>query len=342
MARSGVYLNDVKRARDQLVAQGRHPSIDAVRAALGDTGSKTTIHKYLRELDSEETAQAPSVSEAILTLAGQLAEQLKSEAQVAVDAVRAEMAALREAHDTAAAAREHQLAAMNEALAATARQLATSQEEGASLKEQLHTEQIARHTAEQHAVDLGGRLADAQQHQASLEDKHRHARDALEHYRTAAKEQRDQESRRHEQQVHLVQAELRQVQLTLSGKLEELARLNKEAAAMANELGANKQVLYLEKETGRKLARKVDQLQLVESRVAVLETQLAESRARAAEAIEAGKLAAALGNTLQQEKAALEMALAATQDTSALEERLARLDQAVFGRPAPQASESDG
>jgi len=66
MARAGVYFSDVKKARDALVARGRHPSIDAVRAALGDTGSKTTIHKYLKEIDAEEGAQTQSVSDAIL------------------------------------------------------------------------------------------------------------------------------------------------------------------------------------------------------------------------------------------------------------------------------------
>jgi hypothetical protein len=35
----------------------------------------------------------------------------------------------------------------------------------------------------------------------SLEEKHLHSRDALEHYRNAVKEQREQELRRHEGQV---------------------------------------------------------------------------------------------------------------------------------------------
>ncbi len=51
MARTGLYQSQVKKARDTLVAQGRHPSVDAVRVALGNTGSKTTIHKYLKELE---------------------------------------------------------------------------------------------------------------------------------------------------------------------------------------------------------------------------------------------------------------------------------------------------
>jgi hypothetical protein len=116
---------------------------------------------------------------------------------------------------------------------------------------QLGAEKIARHTAEQRVLDLNGRLADAERDQASLEEKHKHARDGLEHYRTAAKEQREQEQRRHEHQVHGLQTELKQAQLAFSLKQEELTRLNKEAAALATELGSVKQALHLEREASR-------------------------------------------------------------------------------------------
>ena len=54
MARSGLYKSEVKRARDALLAKGTNPSVDAVRVELGNTGSKTTIHKYLKELEEED------------------------------------------------------------------------------------------------------------------------------------------------------------------------------------------------------------------------------------------------------------------------------------------------
>ncbi|RFC01393.1 integrase, partial [Klebsiella michiganensis] len=79
MARAGLSRLDVKRARDSLLAQGHHPSIDAIRIALGNTGSKTTIHRYLKELEEEEGAalnRAGSTSDAILDLVGRLAARL--------------------------------------------------------------------------------------------------------------------------------------------------------------------------------------------------------------------------------------------------------------------------
>ena len=51
MARGGINKAIVQKARQALLARGEHPSIDAVRIELGNTGSKTTIHRYLKELD---------------------------------------------------------------------------------------------------------------------------------------------------------------------------------------------------------------------------------------------------------------------------------------------------
>ena len=339
MARAGVYVSDVKRARDALVAAGRHPSIDAVRAALGNTGSKTTIHKYLRELEAGEGEQKAGVSEAIQALVTQLADQLQGEAATEVEAMRARMAELQGAHEHVQAALEAQLADVRQALEGVSRQLASTEQDLGGLKDQLSLEQIARHTAEQRSRDLGERIADAERHQASLEEKHRHARDSLEHYRTSSKEQREQESRRHEQQVQGLQAELRQAQLAASIKQEELTRLNKDAAALATELGASKQALHLEREAGHSLARKVEQLQAAESRVAVLDVQLAESRSRAAQAEEASTRVAELYNELLQQKARLDVELASANSVMAWEERLAKLDKAVFGAQKPGPAE---
>lgn len=338
MARAGIYFSDVKQARDALIAKGRRPSIDAIRAALGDTGSKSTIHKYLRELDSQEAVSNVPVSTAISGLISQLAEQLKAEAAVEVDKVNGEMAALKSAHADAMAANAKELDEVRKAADALVAQLAATQADLAATKKQLQDEQIARHTAEQHTEDLSLRLTDAERHQASLEDKHRHARDALEHYRTAAKEQRERDSRRHEEELQTVQAALRQAQLTVAVKQEDVTRLNKEGAALVNELAANKEALYRERETVRNMTWKVAQLPVAESRIAVLEHQLAESRTQMANAEQAAAQAQDACTELGQQKAVLETALAHAQASRALEDRLARLDDAVFGRKTPDTA----
>jgi len=331
MARSGVYAWDVKRARDALIARGRHPSIDAVRAELGNTGSKTTIHKYLRELETEESTAGVPVGEAIQTLVLQLAEQLKAEAEITVEAVRTELSVERDQHG-------QQVAVLNATLADTCRehqavseQLELAQQHLAAVQQQLQQEQLARYTAELRSQELSERLVVAERHQASLEDKHKHAREALEHFRTAAKEQREQETRRHEHQVHAVQAELRQAQQAVALKHEQLTQVNKEAAALVAELAATKQAVYLEKEVSRRLQQKVDQLPAMETHVATMEAQATDIRLRMREAEAALAAARETCSELQQRNAALEAQLASSGQARILESRIIELQQAVFG-----------
>src|SRR5437868_10961064 len=54
MARGGINKAVVQKARDALLARGENPSIDAIRIELGNTGSKTTIHRYLKEIDTHD------------------------------------------------------------------------------------------------------------------------------------------------------------------------------------------------------------------------------------------------------------------------------------------------
>lgn len=54
MARTGLTKFQVRACRDKLLAEGRYPSVDALRQALGNTGSKSTIHRLLKELAEDD------------------------------------------------------------------------------------------------------------------------------------------------------------------------------------------------------------------------------------------------------------------------------------------------
>ena len=75
---------------------------------------------------------------------------------------------------------------------------------------------------------LIARVAEHEAHAKSLEEKHAHAREALEHYRTSMKEQREQEQRRHEHQVQELQVAVRQANQALTAKNHDLVQLNRE------------------------------------------------------------------------------------------------------------------
>ncbi|WP_343732841.1 DNA-binding protein [Duganella sp.] len=84
MARTGLTKSQVRTTRDQLLAEGRYPSVDAVRHALGDTGSKSTIHKYLKELAEEDHGagvKREDTARSLQTLVEQLADKLHDDAE---------------------------------------------------------------------------------------------------------------------------------------------------------------------------------------------------------------------------------------------------------------------
>lgn len=271
MARAGLYKSDVKRARDALVALGRHPSLDAVRIELGNTGSKSTIHKYLKELEAEEgeaTVAGMSLSEELQMLVSSLAERLQAEADARIATVQAQCAAQIQDHAAAAQALQAQLAASGVRERALDEQLALQRQALAGTREELQQEKIARHTAQQRASGLQERLAENEEHVKSLENKHTHARDALEHFRQAAKEQRDQEQRRHEHQLQQLQAESRQLQQQLAGRQEEVTRLHQEGARLVSDLLHARQAL-------------TDAKQMAQARQAQWDSQMADTQRRA-------------------------------------------------------------
>ena len=99
MARGGINKALVKEACTALLQRGRRPSIDAVRIELGNTGSKTTIARYLKELQavpsSAVLSPAERISAPILAVVVSLSEQLAQEAEVTLTHEREQFAAER-------------------------------------------------------------------------------------------------------------------------------------------------------------------------------------------------------------------------------------------------------
>ncbi|MBB3222106.1 hypothetical protein [Pseudoduganella umbonata] len=121
-------------------------------------------------------------------------------------------------------------------------------------------------------------------------------------------------------------------------KQEQLTQVNREAAALAAELAAGKQAVYLEKEVSRRLERRVEQLQAVETHAATLQSQAADAGARAREAEASLAVSQETCSELRQQKAGLEAQLASMGQAKMLEQRITELQQAVFGADRPVAA----
>ncbi|WP_218948784.1 DNA-binding protein, partial [Citrobacter cronae] len=91
MARAGISKAQVQEAQQSLIDRGEHPTIDAIRIELGNTGSKTTIHRHLKALEEQPAglADSASLSEPLTRLVTQLAAQLQAEGQARIDAAEA-------------------------------------------------------------------------------------------------------------------------------------------------------------------------------------------------------------------------------------------------------------
>ena len=239
MARTGLYKSQVKKARDSLLLNNRHPSVDAVRIELGNTGSKTTIHKYLKELEGEDGGAKGlqiTLSDELKNMVSLLALQLQEEANQELVEVRAAGVVALEKHMESMVALHNELDQVKKELLLAQTSVADEHQAHEQTRLILQNEVICRHTLTQEVHDLKERLTESDAYRQSLEEKHQHARDALVHYRESVKEQREQEQRRYEQHIQQLQAELRLVQQTVIVKQDEVTRLSQDKTRLLTEL----------------------------------------------------------------------------------------------------------
>jgi len=239
MARAGIYKSEVLRARAKLLAQGYHPSIDAIRAELGNTGSKSTIHRYLKEIEEEEGGAAGTkvaVSEAIQDLVGRLASRLHEESDARVAEAAAKHGALIAQRNETITALEKEAGAFRLQLEQGQQTLSDEQAQHEQTAASLRAESLERARLAQQVMDLQDRLKAEENHRQSLEEKHQHARESLEHFRQSAKDQREQEQRQHEQQLQYLQGEVRTLTQSLAKKQHEAIHAQQENGRLVKEL----------------------------------------------------------------------------------------------------------
>lgn len=281
MARSGLYKSEVQKARASLIAQGVHPSIDAVRVALGNTGSKTTIHRYLKEIDAEENAGVGgkvAVSDALNDLVGRLAARLHEEAETLITEAKQRSDAALQERAAAIERQQQEIAALSTQLQHTEVSLQTEQAANTDTQKQLQDRTLSSAQMEERVQGLTVQLAERKAHAESLEAKHQHARDALELYRNSAKEQREQDQRRHEHQVQELQVALHQANESLAAKNQDLLTLNRDNARMLVQNG------QLDKE-GQQLRHEKQRLEIEAKELHALEGEHQKLRVRLEQAM---------------------------------------------------------
>ena len=326
MARGGVNKAVVQIARTAILARGEHPSIDAVRIEMGNTGSKTTIHRYLKELDevdSRRGAPQEQIGDELTELVARLAQRLQEQAQEPIDRARAHYEQLQVALQEQLNEAQQAQAQLQQQLEIQSNALSQETVNLESTRSMLQTEQTRNAALNQACSDFELRLKDRDEQIRSLEEKHLHARDALEHYRSAVKEQREQDQRRHEGQVQQIQMELRQAQQSALVRQDEITQLHRDNERVLSESRALNKELNQSSDQQHKLSNLNAQLS---SQLGQLQSErtLLEERLRVA-TLESDELKQMQGQ-LQETSAAL--TLRALKAEAALENLKAQKDDA--------------
>ncbi len=218
MARAGITKHSVQKAYKTLMAQGLHPSIDAIRIELGNTGSKTTISRYLKELEADQCVQMEDealLSAGIKDLIARLASKLHQEANEVVQRSKS-------SYQDRIKTFEQENIQLKKALQSKELELDKSRGEAEllySTNETLNgklsamTITLTQSNSKTHELEMV--IIEKDKQIQYLNENHQHTRDSLVHYRDSVKEQREQEHMQHEQQIQQLQHELRQVNQTL-------------------------------------------------------------------------------------------------------------------------------
>ncbi|MGF6091160.1 DNA-binding protein [Pseudomonas sp. 18173] len=263
MARGGVNKAVVQAARLAILARGENPSIDAVRIEMGNTGSKTTIHRYLKELDDRnEPVEPPTepIDDELMALVARLAQRLKEQAQEPIDQARAQYEEQRKVLENQLGEAQKSNSELHQQYEFQSLALTQESEALHETRALLQTEQTRNAGLNQALADFELRLKDKDEQIRSLEEKHLHTRDALEHYRNAVKEQREQELSRHESQVQQLQMELRQAQQSALVRQDEITQLHRDNERLLTENRGTLRELSLLQEQLKQSNTRQDQL----------------------------------------------------------------------------------
>lgn len=326
MARGGINKAVVQEARQALLARGANPSIDAVRVELGNTGSKTTISRYLKELEPpspEPVAARERIGDTLNGMVQTLLDQLMEEGQEVISQATVAFALQR-------AALENQIIELRSELATAQRNSATQQAaietqsaELATTQSSLQAELTRNAGLSQRCTDLESLVAEKDKHIHSLEEKHIQARGALEHYREAAKEQRDQDQRKHESQLHEMQVEQRKLRETIAVKQDDLTRLNRDNERLLGEARQQTKALHTQETLVQSLNTQIQALRQGEAKSAGVTEHLTEQISVLRREVKALHQTAAIAELREQETAVL---LAAVQKENE-QLRQARIDE---------------
>ncbi|MBA3660631.1 MAG: DNA-binding protein [Gammaproteobacteria bacterium] len=216
MARPGVTFNDVAEAANQLIGQGKNPTIEQIRLILG-TGSSTTIANHVREWKENQSnisllASKENLPEELIALMKGLWQRVLGHAEDAIAAIQqtadvtiADLQAAAEQldHENKQSRKQyHEVCQERDALTQTKSELEKIVTQ--------HQKEIASIAATNSA--LVDQVEEKQIRITELGRLHKIAQENLEHFREATRTQKAQDEERYRQQIQTAEGTIKTIQ----------------------------------------------------------------------------------------------------------------------------------
>ncbi len=240
MARAGILYSQVANAAARLAAASTNPTVDTVRAALGDTGSKGTIAPMLKQWKAQHQGEAAAAGAG---LPADLLEAVKGVYQRLEAGAQAQVEQMRAAHDKARQEGAQQL----EAERASGRQLCAERDvlstELAQVKAALaHERDERQHGAVAIAAlraendGLTQRLADRAAEVRLLTDQLAQARHQFDHFQEKTAEQRQSDRQGFEARIGTLEHDAQQLRTHLQEDQQAVAVLRAEKQGLLHQV----------------------------------------------------------------------------------------------------------
>lgn len=255
MARTGILYSDVMKAAQIVAADGRNPTVDSVREALGSTGSKSTIAPLLKRWKEEfqgagaVKTEAGLPAELMQAMRGVYDKQQRDVAQQLETAMQQNRAELDAATEQLKKTETERLK-LTEVRAALTQELRATQHALAQLKEEHHFRAVTLATLHSDNAGLTQRLADRGEEIAALNRQLAQVRSQFDHYQEASASQRSEERAQAQQRESRLEQDNAQLQQRLQGQqatlLQQdmrLAQLQAEHARLCAEAAADRDAL---------------------------------------------------------------------------------------------------
>ncbi|MEO5933364.1 MAG: DNA-binding protein [Duganella sp.] len=232
MARAGILYSQVAKVAAQLAVAGTNPTVDTVRAALGDTGSKGTIAPMLKQWKAQHQGETAAASAGLPV---DLLEAVKGVYQRLEAGAQAQVEQLRAAHEMARQEGAQQLEAERVAGGQLRAERDVLSTELAQMKAAFaHERDERQHGAVAIAAlraendGLAQRLADRAAEVRLLTDQLAQARHQFDHFQEKVTEQRVSDRQGFEARIGMLEHDAQQLRTYLQEHQQAVAVLRAE------------------------------------------------------------------------------------------------------------------